>query len=82
MVSGQYTQFNYYIKTGESAKNRPVLDDLIDNCKSYLVKDKVELLKVVVHEGQKSSVAKGYYVHPGSQGNLKTVKSVSSKLYG
>ena len=26
-VSGQYTQFNYHIKSSESAKNRPVLDD-------------------------------------------------------
>ena len=47
-VSGQYTQFNYYIKSRESAKNRPVLDDLLDTCKSYLVQAKVELLKVVV----------------------------------
>ena len=82
MVSCQCTQFNYYIMSGESAKNRPVFDDIIDNWKLYLYQAKVELLKVVVHEGQKSSVAKGYYVHPSSQGNLKTVKSVSSKLYG
>ena len=47
-VSGQYTQFNYFRKSGESAKNRPVLDDLLDTCKSYLVQAKVELLKVVV----------------------------------
>ena len=26
-VSGQYTPFNYHIKSSESAKNRPVLDD-------------------------------------------------------
>jgi len=34
-VSGQYTQFNYYIKSRESAKNRPVLKDLLDNCKLF-----------------------------------------------
>ena len=43
-VSGQYTQFNYYIKSREPAKNRPVLDDLLKTCKSYLVQAKVELL--------------------------------------
>ena len=47
-VSGKYTQFNYFRKSSESAKNRPVLDDLLNNCKSYLVQVKVELLKVVV----------------------------------
>ena len=40
-VSGQYTQFNYYIKSRESAKNAPVLDDLLGSCKSYLVQDEV-----------------------------------------
>ena len=42
---GKYTQFNYYINSWEPAKNGPVLNDLLDNCKSYLVQDKVELLK-------------------------------------
>ena len=36
-VSGQHTQFNYYIKSRESAKNGPVLENLLDTCKSYLV---------------------------------------------
>ena len=43
-VSGQYTQFNYYIKSGNLQRNRPVLDDLLETCKSYLVQSKVELL--------------------------------------
>ena len=55
-VSGQYTQLNYYIKSRESAKNRPVLDDLLDNCKSYLVQDKVELLKVVISKPPQSTM--------------------------
>ena len=60
-VSGQYTQFNYYIKSREFAKNRPVLVDFLDTCKSYLVQTKVELSKVVVHLGQKSSASKEKY---------------------
>ena len=55
-VSGQYTQFNYYIKSRESAKNRPVLDDLLDTCKSYLVQAKVELLKVVISKPPQSTL--------------------------
>ena len=55
-VSAQYSQFNYNIKSRESAKNRPVLDDLLDNCKSYLVQDKVELLKVVISKPPQSTM--------------------------
>ena len=62
-VSGQYTQFNYLRRSRESAKNRPVLDDSLDTCKSYLVQTKVELLKVVVYPGQKSSASKVRYAH-------------------
>ena len=40
-VSGQYSQFNYYINSRGSAKNAPVLDDLLGSCKSYLVQAKV-----------------------------------------
>ena len=40
-ISVHYTQFNYYIKSRESAKNAPVLDDLLGSCKSYLVQDEV-----------------------------------------
>ena len=74
---GQYTQFNYKIKSRESAKNRPVLDDLLDTCKSYLVQAKVELLKVVVHLGQKSSAFKERYAHLSSEETLETGKLVS-----
>ena len=60
-----------------SAKNRPVLDDILDTCKSYLVQAKVELLKVVVHLGQKSSAFKERYAHLSSEETLETGKLVS-----
>ena len=82
MVSGQYTQFDYFRKSRESAKIRPVLDDLLDTCKSYLVQTKVELLKVVVPLGQISSVSKERYANLSSEETLETGKSVSRKLYG
>jgi len=50
----------------ESAKNGPVLDDLLSTCKSYLDQAKVELLKGVVHLGQKSSASKERYAQLGS----------------
>ena len=55
-VSGQYIQLNYYIRSRESAKNRPVLKDLLDNCKLYLVQAKVELLKVVIFKPPQSTM--------------------------
>ena len=60
----------------------PVLDDSLDTCKSYLVQAKVELLKVEVHLGQKSSSSKERYAHLSSEETLETGKSVSRKLYG
>ena len=55
-VSGQYIQFNYFIKSRESAKNRPVLEDLLDNCKLYLVQAKVELLQVLISKPPQSTM--------------------------
>ncbi len=46
---------------------RDVLDDLIDICKSCLVVAKVELLKVVILLGQKSSASKERYAHLSSE---------------
>ena len=54
--SDQYIHFNYYIKSRESAKNRPVLEDLIDYCKLYLVQAKVELLQVVISKPPQSTM--------------------------
>jgi len=62
----------YHIKSRESAKNRPVLDDLLDTCKSYLVQAKVKLFKVVVHIGQKSSASKERYVQLSSEETFET----------
>ena len=56
-VTGQHIQFNYLRQSRESARKRPVLDDLLDTCMPC-GQAKVELLKVVVHQGQKSSVNK------------------------
>ena len=50
-----------------SAKNRPVLDDLLDTCKSYLVQAKVELLELVVHLVQKSTASKERYAQLSSE---------------
>ena len=55
-VSGGYIQFNYFRKSRESAKNRPVLDDLLDTCQSYLVQAKVELLKVMISKPPQSTM--------------------------
>jgi len=49
---------------------------------SYWVKAKVELLKVVVHLGQKSSASKERYAHLSSEETLGTGKIVSRRLYG
>ena len=62
-VNVRHIKFDYFRKSRESAKNRPVLDYLLDTCKSYLVQAKVELLKVVVHLGQKSFASKERYSH-------------------
>ena len=77
--SGQYTQFNYYIKSREFAKNRPVLEDLLDTCMPF-GQAKVELLKVGVHLGQKSSESKECYAHLSSEETLETMESVSRRF--
>ena len=61
---------------------RDVLHDLIDTCKSCLVVAKVELLKVVILLGQKSSASKERYAHLSSEKTQETGKSVTRKLYG
>ena len=62
-VTGQHIQFNYLRQSRESARKRPVLDDFLDTCKSFLVQAKVELLKVVVHMEQKYSGSKVRNAH-------------------
>ena len=61
---------------------RDVLDDLIDTCRSCLVVAKVELLKVVVHMGQKYSGSKERYSHLSAEETLEIRESVSKRLYG
>ena len=76
-VSGRYIQFNYFRKSRESAKNRPVLDDLLDTCNSYLVQAKVALLKVEISMPQQSTMHAFF-----AEETLENGDSVSKRLYG
>ena len=62
VMFGTYIYY-YFRKSKESASKRPALDDLLVTFKSYLVQAKVELLKVVVHMGQKYSGSKERNAH-------------------
>ena len=78
----RHIHFNYFRKSRKSASKRPALDDLLVTFKSYLVQAKVELLKVVVHMGQKYSGSKERYSHLSAEETLEIRESVSKRLYG